>query len=88
MPQAVCHYKCIYCEQRFPTYNTCLEHECKEHLHISIEIYHEWEELKNAVARASHLVSTTKNAMTDHQFDETINALMAFEEKHHIKEPR
>lgn len=56
------------------------------HLNLSEEEYHQWEELKQNVRYASHIVSTCKNEQTEKEFDDTISELMEFEKLHGIEE--
>lgn len=56
------------------------------HLNLSDDEYRKWEELKQNVRYASHIVSTCKNEQTDKEFDDAIDELMDFERKHGIGE--
>jgi len=56
------------------------------HLNLSDDEYRKWEELKQNVKYASHIVSTCKNEQTDKEYDDAIEELMDFERKHGIGE--
>lgn len=52
------------------------------HLNLSDDEYRKWEELKQDVRYASHILNTCKNEQTDKEFDNAIDELMDFEKKH------
>lgn len=81
MPTLKHYYKCDYCTQKFPTYDACLQHECDEHIHISIDKYHQWQKLQDTVVRAGSTISHTKNEQTQKEFDDAVEALIKFENK-------
>lgn len=56
------------------------------HLNLSEEEYLQWEEIKQNVRYASHIVNTCKNEQTDKEFDDAIVKLMEFERLHGIEE--
>lgn len=84
MPKAHTTYQCEYCTLSFPTYLQCLEHECHEHLHITTLEYQQWQLLKDKARSAGHTVSHTKNRETEKEFDDAVEALIAFETKYNL----
>lgn len=60
--------------------------ECEaSHLGLTVVEKQEWERLKEDVRYSGSVVSTTKNEMTDKDFDEAIKRVMDFEKEHGIK---
>lgn len=55
-------------------------------MNLSEEEYRQWEEIKQNVRYASHIVNTCKNEQTDKEFDDAIAELMEFEKLHGIEE--
>lgn len=78
-------YECENCGIKSKDRNEIIKCEAA-HLNLSEEEYHQWEELKQDVRYASHIVSTCKNEQTDKEFDDAIEKLMEFEKLHEIKE--
>ena len=88
MPKPITRYQCNYCTDTYDNIHTCLEHECKEHLHITIDDYKTWEKLKTNVRYTACNVSNTKNQETEKAFDTAIQKLMEFEEQNHLTDIR
>lgn len=78
-------YECEKCGKKSKDKTEIIKCEAA-HLNLSEEEYRQWEELKQNVRYASHIVSTCKNEQTDKEFDEAIAELMEFEKSHGIEE--
>lgn len=79
MPIPKTYYQCEHCPNVFTNRKDCIEHECKYHLHISIEDYKKLQQLEQAVKKASRMISVTKNQQTEEAYDKAINDLITFE---------
>ena len=78
-------YECESCGKKSKDKTEIIKCEAA-HLNLSEDEYQKWEELKQNVRYASHIVSTCKNEHTDKEFDDAINELMNFEKLHGIEE--
>ena len=78
-------YVCETCGYESRDVEDMRKHEAS-HLGLTITEKQEWESLKDHVRYASSVVSRTKNEETDKAFDEAVEALIAFEKEHRIKE--
>lgn len=79
MPRLVSRYKCDYCDDTFKALRQCVEHECSEHLRISVEVYKEWKKIKEEVKSASSVMLNHCNAETRHCYDLAVSKLVEFE---------
>ncbi len=84
MPKQIIRYQCKYCETQFPTYAACLDHECQEHLHITVKTYQKWNELKETVRAASAALQWENNETRRNRLDAAVSRLAAFEHKYDI----
>ena len=78
-------YECEKCGKKSKDKNEVIKCEAT-HLNLSEEEYQQWEELKQDVRYASHIVITCKNEQTNKKFDDAIVRLMRFEKLHRIEE--
>lgn len=78
-------YECEKCGKKSKDKTEIIKCEAA-HLNLSEEEYRQWEELKQNVRYASHIVSTCKNEQTDKEFEDAIAELMDFEKLHGIEE--
>ena len=76
---------CEYCDYLSESEIDCKTHEGK-HIGngLTFAQYKEWDELITKAAYFGKMVSCTKNRKTEAEFDNAINRLLAFEEKHGI----
>lgn len=60
--------------------------ECEaSHLGLTVVEKQEWERLKEDVRYKGVIVSSTKNEITDRDFDEAISRVLEFEKQHGVK---
>ncbi len=78
-------YECDNCGRKSKNKNEIIKCEAAR-LNLSEEEYRQWEEFKQNVRYASHIVNTCKNEQTDKEFDDAIAELMEFEKLHDIEE--
>lgn len=78
-------YECENCGKKSRDKEEIIKCEAA-HLNLSDDEYQKWEELKQNVRYASHIVSTCKNKQTDKEYDDAITELMDFENEHKIGE--
>lgn len=78
-------YECETCGKQSENREEIMECEAA-HLGLTIAEKQEWESLKEHARYAGAVVSRTKNDETEKAFDEAVEALIAFEKEHSIKE--
>lgn len=77
-------FECEECGKQSPDRAEIVECEAS-HLGLTVAEKQEWERLKENVRYKGSIVSTTKNEITDMEFDEAIKRVMDFEKEHGIK---
>lgn len=77
-------FECEKCGKQSSDRVAILECEAS-HLGLTIAGKQEWERLKEDVIYKGSVVSTTKNEVTDKDFDDAIKRVMNFEKEHGIK---
>lgn len=77
-------FECEKCGKKSSNRAEIMECEAS-HLGLTVAEKQEWERLKENVRYRGSVVSTTKNEVTDKDFDEAIKRVMDFEKEHGIK---
>ena len=77
-------FECEKCGKKSSNKAEIMECEAS-HLGLTVAEKQEWERLKEEVRYRGSVVSTTKNEVTDKDFDEAIKRVMDFEKEHGIK---
>ena len=81
----VLKYQCQFCGKDFDDRTECFDHEIKDELHIDDNIYTAWYNLQKKVENASYNLYEKHNETTLKAFDEAVERLEKFKEKHNIK---
>lgn len=77
-------YECENCGKKSKDREEIMECEAA-HYGLTIAEKQEWEQLKEKVRHKSAIVSSRKNEQTDKEFNDAIEELMDFENKHEIE---
>lgn len=76
-------YECETCGKRSEDQAEIIACEAA-HIGLTVAENREWEDLKRNCQEAGRLVSYTNNEMTQKAFDDSIEALLKFEESHSL----
>ena len=77
-------YECEFCNQLYENQDECLNHELAIHLHITKDIYEQWEKLQEEVERCSSIVYQTNNEETRSNFDKAVDKIITFEKENYL----
>ena len=77
-------YICETCGYESRSFDEMEEHEAN-HLGLTVKELHDYHTLKSFARYMGSVVSSTNNKQTRAKFDEAIEKLVDFEQKHHIK---
>ena len=78
----LCNRDPAHCTFQSTDRDAVIQHECGQHLHISVYAYEQWKTLTRKAESAGHAVGVCKNPETDAAFDKACQELADFETTH------